>query len=64
MSTANPHEFDNRVTSKQEEEMVEDIWNSVDKHALFRPQFRSQVSNLGPLNFYNLKEVVEEEIRN
>ena len=60
MSTANPHEFDQRVTTKQEEEMAEDIWNSVDKHSLFRPQFRNQVENLGPLNFYNLKELVEE----
>lgn len=43
--------------------MVEDIWNSIEKHAIFKSGFRSQVNNLRPLNFYNIKDAVDEEIR-
>jgi hypothetical protein len=35
MSTVNPQGFDQRTLLKQEEEMVEDIWNAVEQHTQF-----------------------------
>lgn len=43
MSTVNPQEFDKRLVEKCNEEMVNDIWNAVDKKSLFRPEFRREV---------------------
>lgn len=64
MSTANPHNFDERLILKQEEEMVEDIWNAVDIHANFTEDFRSNIGLMEHFNFHTLKEVVDQYITN
>lgn len=43
--------------------MVEDIWASVDDHAKFNSEFRNHINSLEQLNFYNFKEIVDDEIR-
>lgn len=43
MSTENPHNFDQRLLQQQEEEMVDDIWSSVDSHACFSGDFRTNI---------------------
>jgi hypothetical protein len=63
MSTVTPHDFDKKLSSRMEADMVEDIWNSVDQHALFHGAFRDQVYALESLNFYNLRELIDDEIR-
>ena len=62
MSTRNPYEFDNRVASNWETQMVEDIWSSVDEHALFHQDLRQFVSGMTEFNFSTLKQTIDEEI--
>jgi hypothetical protein len=62
MSTANPHNFDERLLIKQEEEMVMDIWNSIDSHTHFNPVFRENITLIKEFNFKVVKQVVDQYI--
>ena len=62
MSTVNPYNFDQRMRDEQEYAMVEDIWNSVDRHATFTPEFRSFPQYLKDLRFTDVKHMVDKEI--
>ena len=63
MSTLNPHDFDKKMNSTMEADMVQSIWNTLDQTTNFTPSFRQQVNSFHPLNFYNLKDLVDEEVK-
>ena len=60
MSTTNPKNFDDRVSKKQEEEMVEDIWLAVDEHCNFNYDFKGAVNELRESNFVTARQQVDE----
>ena len=63
MSTVNPHDFDRRMLTTQEEEMVDNIWTAVSHYAHFEGQFMNILENMEEFNFRNVKDIVDEEIR-
>lgn len=62
MSTKNPKNFDERMVKRQEEEMVEDIWQAVDCHAHIDNGFRQKVNSFREMNFVQARMAVADEI--
>lgn len=62
MSTANPHNFDERLCERQEEEMVEQIFLEVEKHSQINPGFREAVNSFQEYDFVTARRSVADEI--
>lgn len=63
MSTKNVNNYDERMERRIEEEMVEDIWEIVDRHASISESFRNRANCFRRMNFVEARNVVAEEIR-
>lgn len=62
MATTNPKNFDERMTKRQEEEMVEDIWLAIDEHCHFNYDFKGKVNEFREMNFIEARNALKEEL--
>jgi hypothetical protein len=60
MSTRNPNNFDDRMERRQEEEMVEDVWDAVEPHGSITSEFATASNCLKQKKFFEARKAVSD----